>query len=197
MGRKNKRKKSEYGKPLHTNKYINQIGRKKVKPAQAGKVSEVSVEKQVSTVASGTAPVSESIPASGKASASAAEFAHTASRCPQRGDIWFAELGKHPGTSVQEGCRPVFIVSNDIANGHSGTLTVVPMTSRKKKVYLPTHVLMEPSDCINLEPSMALAEQLTTIGKSALKSYVGHLKDCKIHEIEKAVEVHLGLEKAE
>lgn len=29
---------------------------------------------------------------------------------PQRGDIWFEELGKHPGTSAQEGCRPVFIV---------------------------------------------------------------------------------------
>lgn len=183
MGRKNKRKKSEYGKPLHTNKYIDQIGRKKAKPAQAGKAEE----KQIPTVASG------SISVSGNAPASAVEFTHTASRCPQRGDIWFADLGKHPGTSVQEGCRPVFIVSNDIANGHSGTLTVVPMTSRKKKVYLPTHVLMESSDSVNLEPSMALAEQLTTIGKSALKSYVGHLKDYKIHEIEKAVEVHLGL----
>lgn len=186
MGRKNKRKKSEYGKPLHTNKYINQIGRKKVKPAQAGKAAEASAEKQI------PAEASVSISVSGNVLASAG-FIHTASRAPQRGDIWFADLGKHPGTSVQEGCRPVFIVSNDIANGHSGTLTVVPMTSRKKKVYLPTHVLMEPSDCVNLEPSMALAEQLTTIGKSALKSYVGHLKDYKIHEIEKAVEVHLGL----
>lgn len=66
---------------------------------------------------------------------------------PHRGDIWFAELGKHPGTSVQEGCRPVFIMSNDTANGHSGTVTVVPMTSKKKKAYLPTHVLTEASDC--------------------------------------------------
>lgn len=112
---------------------------------------------------------------------------------PQRGDIWFAELGKHPGTSVQEGCRPVFIVSNDTANGHSGTVTVVPLTSRKKKIYLPTHVLMEDGDCPNLEPSMILAEQLTTIGKCALKSFVGRVGEDKIQEIERAVEVHLGL----
>lgn len=112
---------------------------------------------------------------------------------PQRGDIWFAELGKHPGTSVQEGCRPVFIVSNDTANGHSGTVTVIPLTSRKKKIYLPTHVLMEDADCPNLESSMVLAEQLTTIGKCALKSFVGHVSGVKIHEIERAVEVHLGL----
>lgn len=112
---------------------------------------------------------------------------------PQRGDIWFAELGEHPGTSVQEGCRPVFIVSNDTANGHSGTVTVVPLTSRKKKIYLPTHVLMEDADCPNLEPSMVLAEQVTTIGKCALKSFVGNVSKRKIHEIERAVEVHLGL----
>ena len=65
----------------------------------------------------------------------------------------------YTSTSVQEGCRPVFIVSNDTANGHSGTVTVVPMTSKKKKAYLPTHVLTEASDCPNLEPSMVLAEQ--------------------------------------
>lgn len=112
---------------------------------------------------------------------------------PVRGDIWFAELGKHPGTSVQEGCRPVLIMSNDTANGHSGTVTVVPMTSKKKKAYLPTHVLMEASDCPILEPSMVLAEQVTTIGKCALKSFVGRVGESKIHEIEKAVEVHLGL----
>lgn len=114
-------------------------------------------------------------------------------KAPVRGDIWFAELGKHPGTSVQEGCRPVFIMSNDTANGHSGTVTVVPMTSKKKKAYLPTHVLMEASDCPNLEPSMVLAEQVTTIGKCALKSFVGHVGEERIHEIERAVEVHLGL----
>lgn len=112
---------------------------------------------------------------------------------PVRGDIWFAELGKHPGTSVQEGCRPVFIMSNDTANGHSGTVTVVPMTSKKKKAYLPTHVLTEASDCPDLEPSMVLAEQVTTIGKCALKSFVGRVGEDRVHEIEKAVEVHLGL----
>lgn len=26
------------------------------------------------------------------------------------GNVRFEELGKHPGTSAQEGCRPVFIV---------------------------------------------------------------------------------------
>ena len=38
-----------------------------------------------------------------------------------------------------------------------------------------------------------LPEQVTTIGKCALKSFVGRVGEDRIHEIEKAVEVHLGL----
>lgn len=34
---------------------------------------------------------------------------------------------------------------------------------------------------------------MTTIGKGALKNYVGRTSEKKIQEIEKAVEVHLGL----
>lgn len=111
---------------------------------------------------------------------------------PQRGDIWFVELGCHPGTSVQDGCRPAFIMSNDTANLYSGIVTVVPMTSKLKKSYLPTHVILT-DECPALEPSMVLGEQLTTVGKPALKSYVGRISSAKIHEIEKAVEAHLGL----
>ena len=113
-------------------------------------------------------------------------------RVPQRGDIWFVELGCHPGTSVQDGCRPAFIMSNDAANLHSGIVTVVPMTSKLKKAYLPTHVILADEGPA-LEPSMVLGEQLTTVGKLALKSYVGRVSLKKVHEIEKAVEAHLGL----
>lgn len=112
---------------------------------------------------------------------------------PARGDVWFAEFGSHPGTSVQEGCRPAVILSNDTANRYSETVTVVPMTTRMKKEYLPTHVSVSFADCPSLETSMALAEQVTTIGKSALKNHVGRVAEKKIQEIEKAVKVHLGL----
>ena len=113
-------------------------------------------------------------------------------RVPQRGDIWFVELGCHPGTSAQDGCRPAFIMSNDTANLHSGIVTVVPLTSKLKKSYLPTHVILA-DECPVLEPSMVLGEQLSTVGKTSLKSYVGRVSSKKVHEIEKAVEAHLGL----
>lgn len=112
---------------------------------------------------------------------------------PHRGDVWFAEFGEHPGTSVQEGCRPALIISNEMNNLHSETVTIIPMTSKLKKSYLPTHVSLERADCPNLEPSMVLAEQVTTIGKSALKNLVGKVDEKKIREIEAAVGIHLGL----
>lgn len=114
---------------------------------------------------------------------------------PHRGDVWFAELGEHPGTSVQEGCRPVLIISNEMNNLHSETVTIIPMTSKLKKSYLPTHVSLERADCPNLEPSMVLAEQLTTIGKNALRNFVGRIGVQKILEIEEATRVHLGITK--
>ena len=95
--------------------------------------------------------------------------------------------------TMPAGCRPVVIMSNDTANQHSETVTVVPMTSKMKKEYLPTHVPVGYVDCPSIEPSMALAEQVTTIGKTALKNNVGRVAEKKIQEIEKAVKVHLGL----
>ena len=40
----------------------------------------------------------------------------TAEHRPQRGDIWFADLGSHPDSSVQGGIRPVIILSNDMGS---------------------------------------------------------------------------------
>lgn len=114
---------------------------------------------------------------------------------PHRGDIWFAELGRHPGTSVQEGCRPIFVISNNTGNLYGETITVIPLTSRMKKEHLPTHVFLSQEDGPTIDPSMVLAEQLTTIGKNALRKYVGRVEKSKISEIEDAVYAHLGLKR--
>ena len=166
MGRKNRRKKSSYSRKMKIDpkKLIqgNTYGIPAVKENRSGTDTANSVTLQ------------------------------SAERIPQRGDVWFAELGYHPGTSVQDGCRPELILSNDTANFHSETLTVVPMTTRLKKAHLPTHVILS-GESGALDTSMALGEQLTTVGKPALRSFVVSLNPGKIREIEKAVKAHLGL----
>ena len=123
-------------------------------------------------------------------------------RIPIRGDIWFASLGLHPATSVQGGTRPVVIVSNDIGNLHAATVNVVPMTRHLKKPDLPCHTQIDPDSIsdkrLPLDPSMVLAEQLTTISKYALRSYAGHITDGDaLNRIENAVAEQLGLERRE
>jgi mRNA interferase MazF len=121
-------------------------------------------------------------------------------RTPYRGEVWFAELGSHPGTSVQDGCRPVLIISNDKGNHHASTVVVLPMTSHLKKFDLPSHVELRQEHLTRidpnrpLEPSMVLAEQITTISKSALRSYLGIVeKGDKLTEIDNAVRTQLGI----
>ena len=119
-------------------------------------------------------------------------------RTPKRGDIWFADLGRHPETSVQGGCRPVLIVSNDIGNYHAETINVLPITKHMKKPDLPCHTMIAPTDLFDMnqyfELSMILAEQITTIDKSQLRNYVGRVEDRGVLErISTSVSGQLGL----
>ena len=119
---------------------------------------------------------------------------------PHRGEIWFADLGCHPNTHVQEGCRPVLVVSNDVANHYADTVTVVPLTTRMKKPNMPTHVEVGDTDISVADfegeflNSMLLIEQVTTIDKKAFRRLVGSvIKEEKIEEIETALRSQLGM----
>ena len=120
---------------------------------------------------------------------------------PKRNEIWFARLSSERNSCIQYGCRPVFVISTNIANRRSQTLTVVPLTSRYKRPEMPTHVWMEQGFCVNektdvdLTSSMLLAEQITIIDKGALVNYCGRVEDeALLSKIGKAVAVQLGLE---
>ena len=124
---------------------------------------------------------------------------HFPNRIPRRGDIWFAELGDHPGTSVQGGCRPVIVVSNDIGNEWAETINVLPMTRHLKRSDLPCHTELAPENVDDkqqvFDPSMILAEQIATVSKTQLRSYVGRVKNPAILEsINRSVAVQLELE---
>lgn len=113
---------------------------------------------------------------------------------PQRGDIWFVNLGEHPGTSVQSGFRPALVLSNNSGNATANTVTVLPMTTRMKKYDLPSHVeitaddLSDVKDNRRFEISMVLAEQITTVSKSAFGRFVGRVtNEEKMTEIENGV----------
>ena len=91
---------------------------------------------------------------------------------PKRMEVWYAGLDRMTGSFVQGGNRPVLIVSNDVNNTVSPLVTVIPMTSKPKKMYLPTHVWIESDQMIGVgkgntavASGLMLAEQITTIWK--------------------------------
>lgn len=101
------------------------------------------------------------------------------------GDVFFADLSGEG--SLQTGLRPVIVVSNDTGNYFSSVVTVVPLTSKKKKE-LPTHTTLYPNAINGLNKiSVALAEQITTIPQDYLVRKIGCLNNKEINNVRFAV----------
>lgn len=109
-----------------------------------------------------------------------------------RGDLYYANLGSGVG-SEQRGYRPVLIIQNDIGNNHSPTIIIASITSRTGvKAKLPTHYFINTEGGLEA-PSIVLLEQIRTIDKKRLDSYIGHLNYEHLKEIDKSIEISLGL----
>lgn len=109
-----------------------------------------------------------------------------------RGDMYYADLGRGTG-SEQKGYRPVLIIQNDVGNKHSPTVIIAAITSRVGvKAKLPTHYFVNTESGLEA-PSIVLLEQIRTIDKKRLDSYIGHLSDAHIQGIDKALAVSVGL----
>ena len=97
-------------------------------------------------------------------------------------------------SSVQGGVRPAVVISNDKGNKFSPVLIIVPLTSRMDKKYMPTHHTIEPSMINGLtKTSIALAEQIITIGKDMVRNIVGTLDEIDINFINRKVMTSLAL----
>ena len=109
----------------------------------------------------------------------------------RRGDIYYADLSPVYG-SEQGGIRPVLVIQNDKGNEYSNTVIVAAISSKYKRIDLPTHVYI----CNNLslpKNSVVLLEQIRTIDKDRLHSYKTHLSDDIMQKIDKALIKSLGI----
>ena len=108
----------------------------------------------------------------------------------QRGEIYYADLSPTVG-SEQGGVRPVLIVQNDVGNNHSDTTIIISITSNLDKSYLPTHVIIDAKGLPST--SLALAEQIKTIDKIRLGSYIDRLTNNQMEKINTALRNSLDL----
>lgn len=86
------------------------------------------------------------------------------------------------------------VVSNDLNNEFSGTVTVLPITSGSLETIYPFEVLL-PKGTANLpKDSKVKANQIRTLDRSRLVKFIGELPKDIMAGIDKAMMLHLGLE---
>ena len=108
-------------------------------------------------------------------------------------ELWLVDLPKpSDDTHVQYGVRPAIVISNDAANENSPAITVIPLTSNRKKGQLPTHVFVSNPGLTC--SSIALCEQIHTLDKSRMLKKLGQITNpFTIKAVEYGLAVQLGL----
>ena len=108
-------------------------------------------------------------------------------------ELWLVDLPKPDNdTHVQYGVRPAIVISNDAANENSPAITVIPLTSNRKKGQLPTHVFVSNPGLTC--SSIALCEQIHTLDKSRMLKKLGQITNpFTIKAVEYGLAVQLGL----
>ena len=105
-----------------------------------------------------------------------------------RGEIYYVYPAGSVGSEQMAG-RPAIVVSNDKANQYSSVLEMVYLTTRAKNS-LPTHV-----DITSVErPSIALCEQIHSVAKSRVGSFIAKCTDREMAMVDGALCVSLGIE---
>jgi mRNA interferase MazF len=93
----------------------------------------------------------------------------------------------------QKGIRPVLIVSNEEFNQAMPNVTVLPLTSTKRRLY-PSEVLIPKGKAGQRANSIIMAHQIRTISKQRLRGLLGYLAEIQLQqEVREAIKDHLDL----
>ena len=108
-------------------------------------------------------------------------------------ELWLVDLPKpDDNTHVQYGVRPAIVISNDAANENSPVVSVIPLTSNRKKGQLPTQVFISYRglSC----SSIALCEQIQSLDKGRMLKKLGQITNpFTLRAVEYGLAVQLGL----
>ena len=110
---------------------------------------------------------------------------------PKRGEIFLVSLDPTIGSEINK-TRPALVISNDINNKFSSTVTVIPITSNVKKVF-PFEVLFPPAQSGLSEASKAKCNQIRTVDKRRLIKPLGKISQKKMGKVEDSLSIHLGM----
>lgn len=111
---------------------------------------------------------------------------------PRRGEIYFIDF---PATGTREmaGPHPALVVQNDVGNRASQLTIVAAITSNLRVARLPVGVGIAPKESGLPRPSVVHLGHLYTVDKRRLGRRVGRLSEAQLRQVNRAIEVSLGL----
>lgn len=110
----------------------------------------------------------------------------------RRGVCYLATLDPVIGHEISK-TRPVVVISNNKNNEFSGTVTVLPITSKNLRKIYPFEVFLAKGEADLPKNSKVKADQIRTLDKSRLVKLIGTLDENQIERIDKATKIHLAL----
>ena len=110
----------------------------------------------------------------------------------KRGEIFLTALDPVIGHEISK-TRPAIIVSNNIGNRYSETVSIIPITSKNLLKIYPFEIYLPKKSTQLNKDSKAKADQIRTIDKARLIKKVGNLNKDLIQRMNEAIRIHLGL----
>jgi len=110
----------------------------------------------------------------------------------KRGDICLVALDPVMGSEISK-TRPALIVSNDINNRFSGTLTVLPITSKNLQKIYPFEVFLQKGMGNLPKDSKVKADQIRTLDKRRFVKFIGAVAADIMQRVETALMIHLQI----
>ena len=110
---------------------------------------------------------------------------------PERGEVFLVCLDPTVGSEINK-TRPALIISNDINNQYSDTVTVIPVTSAVDTVF-PFETLLQSGKDFFSKLSKAKCNQIRTIDKKRLLKPLGKISPHDLNEVEKSLLIYLDM----
>jgi len=105
----------------------------------------------------------------------------------KRGEVWWINFSPSVGGEIKKK-RPAVIVSNNASNKFLNRVQVVPLTSKKDRLY-PSEALV----IFNGNESKAMADQLSTVSKLRLFKRAGVLSEEDMLRVVEAIKIQLDI----
>ena len=109
-----------------------------------------------------------------------------------RGDVYMVQMPIQDNTiphSVEQGYRPVVVVSSEVGCRTSGIVMVCPITTKIKKLSCN----VDTSWTAYGRPSQILCNQIVTMPKSQMVNYKGFVPKDEMQKVNVAMLVSLGI----